>query len=209
MRYILRMLALFQLMIFSRKCFPLLNVTVDDSGQDPFTGSTIQYTPGWNYGSNCTVCTARPHSTDAYCGTWHDSTSGGNTAETKPPHYATFEFIGSCVLVWVKCHTPYASTAGSAVYVYGLLSTSKSEPADIQFFLDGEFSSTFENTPPGGNPDVYVPNSLTYANNTIKQGLHVLTIQNGRIGGSVSLMLLDYVIYTTYVHSCITWRLVT
>lgn len=65
----------------------LVNVTVDDQGTDPRTGSAIVYTPEGtlSVGQQCAGCSTQPDLSQAYQGTWHDATS----IET-----ATFTFTG-------------------------------------------------------------------------------------------------------------------
>ncbi len=54
----------------------LVNVTVDDAGTDPNTGSTFVYTPAdrWNYGPDCSACTAKPDASLVLDSSWHDAT---------------------------------------------------------------------------------------------------------------------------------------
>lgn len=64
----------------------------------------------------------------------------------------------------------------------------------MTFFIDGDIAGTYSWTPTGAtNYDYNVP---VYANNSVQPGIHSFTLQNGHIGGSRSLALLDYVIYS-------------
>jgi hypothetical protein len=49
-------------LIFSKCALAaLVNVTIDDTFGDPKTGAQVTYFPdGWNNGTNCSECTARP-----------------------------------------------------------------------------------------------------------------------------------------------------
>ncbi|THG97553.1 hypothetical protein EW026_g4468 [Hermanssonia centrifuga] len=70
---------------------------------------------------------------------------------------------------------------------------------DIFFYIDDHMVGIFKDSPPA-NPDggiVYDYNVVLYANPSISQpGSHNFTLQNGQIGGSSSLILFDYIIYT-------------
>ncbi len=91
---------------------------------------------------------------------------------------------------------------GSAFYVYGILSESTSDPgsiADIVFLIDGQPIGKFVYTPPG-IAGGYSFNVLLYGNDTIPQGQHTFTIQNGEVGGLGSLILLDYIVYSRCVN---------
>lgn len=95
-------------------------------------------------------------------------------------------------------------STGSAVYVFGILSYSITDPAsssDISFYIDGDPAGSFQFTPTG--QPTYSYNAILYANASLQYANHTLSLQNGRFGGGLSLILLDYIIYSTYVHrSC-------
>lgn len=61
------------------------NITIDDQDGDPTNGEKIVYTPGasWNIGQDCSGCHLKPPETDAFDGTWMDSTYW-NTSDTNP-----------------------------------------------------------------------------------------------------------------------------
>jgi hypothetical protein len=87
---------------------------------------------------------------------------------------------------------------GSAVYIYGILSHSKTYPVsqvDLYFFIDGVQVGTFNMAPDGDS--TYSYNQLLYANSSMVYASHAITLQNGRVGGPISLTLLDYLIYST------------
>lgn len=86
------------------------------------------------------------------------------------------------------------------MYVYGILSHSTIGPtstADVLFYIDDELNGTFAATP-NGTP-TYTYDVLLYAADSLTHAAHTLTLQNGQVGGSVSLVLLDYIVYSTYV----------
>ncbi|THG99433.1 hypothetical protein EW026_g2910 [Hermanssonia centrifuga] len=169
------------------RCLRFVNVTVDDTNPDPFTGAVFDYSPsGWSFGPSCDVCKAKPDQTKTYDGTWHDATYDPTFDPSEP---------GKSVV-----QTASLQYNGSAFYVYGILSESTSDPgsiANIVFLIDGQPIGKFVYTPPGITGG-YIFNVLLYGNDTIPQGQHTFTIQNGEPGGSPSesLILLDYIIYT-------------
>lgn len=194
-------LLLVQLALFAQQCFALSNVTVDDSGTDPITGAAIQYTSGWNIGPECRGCQAQPDRARAYNGTWHDATYDKAVPGNSIPHNATFRFTGMVVACCSLRGGPdRKAPTGSAVYVYGIVSHSSTFPvsdADIHFYIDGELSGALEFTPTGENE--YTFDVPLYANDSLEYALHVVTLQDGRIGGNSSLVLLDYIVYSTCV----------
>jgi hypothetical protein len=64
--------------------------------------------------------------------------------------------------------------------------------SDMSFFIDsipaGVFASPLPNTLQYG--------ALVFVNESLTPGNHTLVIQNGRLGGSRSLMMLDYIVYS-------------
>lgn len=70
----------------------LQNVTVDDA---VLTGAVVpQYLPSassWNVGNNCSTCLAKPDPSQAYNGTWHDTTFSPGTAVSQT---VEFTFTG-------------------------------------------------------------------------------------------------------------------
>ncbi|THG99434.1 hypothetical protein EW026_g2911 [Hermanssonia centrifuga] len=127
----------------------LVNITVDDTNPDPLTGAVFDYSPL------------------AYDGTWHDATYDPTFDPSNP---------GKSV-----AQTASLQYNGSAFYVYGILSESTSDPgsiADIVFLIDGQPIGKFVYTPPG-IAGGYSFNVLLYGNDTIPQGQHTFTIQNG------------------------------
>lgn len=64
----------------------------------------------------------------------------------------------------------------------------------MSFFIDGQPVGAFFKVPPG--VDGYDYNVSVYSNTSLTPGLHTLIIQNGRINGNQSLLLLDSVVYT-------------
>ena len=92
-------LAWVQLLLLEATTFAkLVNVTVDDAGEDPTTHASIQYigaSPGaWNDGSACDDCRAVLDSQKVYNGTWHDATYDHTKPDLDVPQNATFSFTG-------------------------------------------------------------------------------------------------------------------
>ena len=63
--------------------------------------------------------------------------------------------------------------------------------------MDGNQLGTFISAPNGTSP-VYAYNTLLWSTDSLSQGEHELIIRNGHDGGPVSLLLLDYIMDTTY-----------
>lgn len=162
----------------------LVNVTVDDDGQDPMTGSLIQYGPpgAWSFGQNCTKCLAKPDPSQIYNGTWHDGTylpNSSNPSDVSGVLTATFQFSGTALYVY--CILVYA---GSSIAF----------PSDMAFTLDGHDVGIYLQ-PPSGTA-TYEYNVPVYVNTSIPNGLHTFTLKNGRDDGQGSVALVDYFIYT-------------
>ena len=64
--------------------------------------------------------------------------------------------------------------------------------ADYHIFIDGVQSGTYSWKAPGGSGYDY--NVLYYANSSLPYTSHSLTLQNGKVGGHVSLCMFDYFI---------------
>lgn len=81
--------------------------------------------------------------------------------------------------------------------MYGIQSDSKSTPstADVFFFIDEKLYGTYTYTPGGTSNFTY--DVLLFSVDSIPPKIHALRIENGRQNGGVSLLLLDYLVYTT------------
>ena len=92
---------------------------------------------------------------------------------------------------------------GTAIYVYGVLAQTDAFPrswADLLFFIDGRATGSFQYSPPDPPvPHKYIYGSLLWYNDSLAYGQHTFTLQNGVPGGSVSLILFDFVVYTRLV----------
>ena len=62
------------------------------------------------------------------------------------------------------------------------------------FTIDGNTVGSFALAPT--NQTTYDYNVLVYSNTGLSSGSHTFTLQNGRVGGAKSLVLLDYIVYT-------------
>ncbi|KAF9445377.1 hypothetical protein P691DRAFT_805740 [Macrolepiota fuliginosa MF-IS2] len=162
--------------LFSPVNLALVNVTVDDSGQDPVTNRTIIYGPGWSGGQNCDTCSVTSigglDPGETYQRSWHDSSYLGDS-----PHFATFVFYGF------------------AIYVFGILANNKGSwvpNIDLQFYIDGRLMSTFQQS----LPDQLAYNVSYFGIKDLTNGEHLLTIFNGEVGKNQSLALIDYLVYS-------------
>ncbi|KIP04305.1 hypothetical protein PHLGIDRAFT_201552 [Phlebiopsis gigantea 11061_1 CR5-6] len=160
----------------------LSNHTVDDGGADSFTGAMISYSnyTEWNFGPRCVACIAHLDPEKVHNHTWHDATYDGSEDIFSLPQNATFKFTGS------------------ALYVYGVISNTVditgTSNTGISFFIDNESVGQFSHFSDGSN--AYKYHVLLYANTSLPHKEHCFKLQNGHIGGSASLILLDYIIYS-------------
>ncbi|THH30166.1 hypothetical protein EUX98_g3998 [Antrodiella citrinella] len=156
----------------------LVNITVDDSGADPSNGARIMYAPSsaWSFGQDCTACTARPDPEEAFMETWHDGTFNPQPGSNDDPNMVL----------------------RSAIYVFCILAHTFSSPdgnSDMTFLIDGQPVGAFSQSPTGAtNYDFNVP---VYTNTSIPFGIHTFTLWNGHVNEAKSLVLLDYLIYST------------
>ena len=163
----------------------LVNVTVDDQFGDPTTGLVPDYFPNnetWHIGSpneQCPACRIQPSTLDLnqiHDQTWHDGTS-------YPPD--TFPTIT-------------VHFTGSAVYVFNILPNALPNQTDtyahISFSIDGEDPATFVHTSDRSPTILY--NHLVYYNAELPHGPHTLVM--AAAGSTSSLILFDYLLYTTY-----------
>ena len=196
---------------FSPATAHLVNVTVDDDGADPLTGERITYfTNTWVQGAQCPLCWAQPNASQTYSGTWHDATyrPGATEANEVDTQTAQFNFTGAfdgrLLPVQTSLRSP-APNAGTAVYVYGILSLSvhsgPSGPADIIFTIDGGTTRPVEvfSFTPNGPEGQYSYDTLLWYTDHLPNGQHSFRLQNGIPNRRDSLILLDYIIYTRSV----------
>ncbi|KAM5539236.1 hypothetical protein V8D89_007109 [Ganoderma adspersum] len=169
---------------FSYQQFPrLVNVSVDDQHGDLTTGLVPEYLPSdgtvWHVGSpteDCPTCNIKPSTLDLdqiYDQTWHD----GTNYPPGPPATITVQFTGS------------------AVYVFNILPNTLIDTdtyTNISFSIDGEDAASFIHTPNSRSTILY--NQLVYQNATLQHGLHTLVMS---AAGNSSLILFDYLLYTT------------
>ena len=135
---------------------------------------------GWNQGSECSGCALHPGVVDvsqAFDGTWHDSTYHPDG----PERLISLTFTGV------------------AVYVYHIvpnhISNEQFTSTNLSFFLDGEHVGQFIHEP--ANTSTIAYGVLVYVNPTLPDTEHQLNISSG--GLNASLVLFDYVVYTSNV----------
>ena len=179
----------------------LVNVTVDDTDPDPLTGNIVLYSPEgrWNVGNSCTSCLVTLDPAETLNETWHEAVFDPATSGTDEVQTASLLFNGEqCgTLFGLRIHN-FDYDIGSAIYVYGILSQSLTNPdgaANLSFFIDGQLAGTFDYIPPG-NSNNYTYNAMLWANNSIAPGSHTFSLQNGYSNRSSSLVMLDYIVYS-------------
>ncbi|KAF5377227.1 hypothetical protein D9615_006346 [Tricholomella constricta] len=165
----------------------LQNITIDDTVADPLSGQKIIYQPtgAWNSGADCIRCTARPDESEAFNGTWHDSTFNSLPGSNDYPNTVI---------------SASAAFNGTAVYVVCILARTTSGPtgnSDMTFLIDGDIVGTFVKPAPGTTGFDY--NVTVYSNTSLAPGTHTITVQNGHVNGPKSLVILDRIVYTTNI----------
>lgn len=85
------------------------------------------------------------------------------------------------------------------MYVYGVLSHLKGAPSagdsSVFFYMDDQSISNFTFKPDGVGSFTY--NVLLLSVDNLTYASHHLVFENGYIGGPTSLLLFDYLVYTT------------
>ncbi|KAL0955677.1 hypothetical protein HGRIS_001901 [Hohenbuehelia grisea] len=170
---IISFLALFLLFGTWQALAETFNVTVDDTFGDDIAGRIVYSSDIWNDGRDCAGCGSKPNQSEVHRGTWTDSSFDGSR-ETVVQN-ATLRFNGS------------------AVYVYCIIDVMGN--ADMVFFIDGQSVGEFVK-PPTNSSRRYQYNVPVYVNKTLSNEPHTVTVQNGRVGGGVSTILLDYIVYS-------------
>ncbi|KAI0325589.1 hypothetical protein GY45DRAFT_1374616 [Cubamyces sp. BRFM 1775] len=163
-----------------------VNRTIDDQKGDSVTGVPPLFLPTdlWNIGQTCTSCSIRAgHPIDpgqVFDGTWHDAT-----------HYGSNDSDRSVQVSFI----------GHAVYVYhivvNILVPNTYTTTDLTFYIDSEYVGDYTHDPTSNTstPSVFY-HQLVYSNDSLAQGEH--TFQIIASGNSISLILFDYIIYTTF-----------
>lgn len=99
----------------------------------------------------------------------------------------------------IRADTNYQAVLGSAIYAYGLLSNkegnSPTGTSQFKFFIDNEVHGQFDHIPDGTSGFTY--NALLCSIDKLPHGFHEFKINNGVSGGIDSLLLFDYLVYTT------------
>ena len=171
------------------------NVTVDDAA---LTGPvTITYLPSpsnWSQGNNCSGCIAKPDPSQAYNGTWHDTTYIPNSAVYQA---FQFNFTGTFldpVSLFLDLITLF--TIGSGLYIFFILAntvTGARMSTSVNFILDGVPASSFTHN--ATTSTSYEYNQTVFANSSIPNGLHTMKVEP--VNNSVNVLILfDYLIYT-------------
>ncbi|RDX42949.1 hypothetical protein OH76DRAFT_1248839 [Lentinus brumalis] len=157
-----------------------VNVTIDDEDGDASTGWKPQYLPSsaWAQGSTCSSCLITRHTDPfrAFDETWHDSTYHPG----QPQRVVQISFNGS------------------AVYVYNLVANNipgTTTFTNLTFILDGTEVGQYSHFPQNNAASTILYRTVVYQNDSLAQAPHTLSIEAG--GPTDSLVLFDYVIYTT------------
>ncbi|KLO13077.1 hypothetical protein SCHPADRAFT_381861 [Schizopora paradoxa] len=172
----------------------LVNVSIDDSSSDPFTGGRIMYGKtndltigdGWNainLNQNCSNCAAQPSLAQVFGQTYHESSIALNGENIG---FALFSFTGVAIYVMgiIVTNTPAttASLNGSRIF----------------FQVDGVDQGSFIFDASLGPKTTYSYNTTLFAKEDLLNGPHNVTMMCG--DGNTSrdaVCLLDRFIYTS------------
>ncbi|OSD00907.1 hypothetical protein PYCCODRAFT_649823 [Trametes coccinea BRFM310] len=148
-----------------------LDIRIDDSN------ATISYSPAdqWSQGFTCSGCTIHSDASQAFEGTWHDTTY---IPQRSDPMTITFSFIGTAIQVF-NILPPVVSAAPTT-------------HTDLIFILDSEVVNSFKADPASGADFRY--NVQVFRQDDLENIEHTLTIQT--TSGIESVVLFDYLIYT-------------
>ena len=156
------------------------NVTIDDELGDEMTGLSPVYFPeeDWELGPLCTSCPINFFETSLdlsqiYLSTWHEATHQAGEGKT----------------------TITMSFTGTAVYVYHIVVNSIPDVTTLtrlSFVLDGAVVGQYHHTPDASGTILY--NVPVFVSTGLANTGHTLVIRGV---GSESLLLFDYVMYTS------------
>ncbi|KAH9886726.1 hypothetical protein C8Q73DRAFT_795208 [Cubamyces lactineus] len=162
-----------------------VNRTVDDQKGDSTTGVAPLFLPTdlWNIGQTCTSCVIRAGSPidpgQVFDGTWHDATHYG---DDDPDRIIQVSFTGHAVYVY---HT-----------IINTLVSRASTRTNLTFLVDSEYVGNYLHSPTSSdNTPAVLYQMLVYSNDALEQGDHTLQIVAS--GNTTTLILFDYIIYTT------------
>ena len=79
--------------------------------------------------------------------------------------------------------------------MYGVISNNAADTTEVSIYIDGQLYGSYSHTPTGAGGLVY--HVLLYGSDSIPNGKHSFALQNGHAGGTPSLVLFDYLQYTT------------
>ncbi|KAI0331375.1 hypothetical protein GY45DRAFT_1322422 [Cubamyces sp. BRFM 1775] len=165
-----------------------VNRTIDDQHGDSSSGAAPLFLPdgAWNIGQTCTACAFRVNNpinvSEVFDGTWHDAMHIGAT--DPDPVTVQVNFTG---------HAVYVYHVVVNYLTYGIVTST-----NLAFYIDNESVGFYTHVPTGtkseNNPPIFykVP---VYTNDSLVEGDHTLMISAS--GDMETLMLFDYVVYTT------------
>ena len=169
-------LALFSMSVNSHPS----NFTIDDEFGDETNGLMPIYSPveDWDQGLTCISCDVNPFEvpldmSQIFQSTWHEATHRGRGDGTN----ITVSFTGNAVYV-------YHIVANTIPYVNTL--------TRLSFVLDGKKVGEYNHTPDSSSRILY--NVPVFASTELETTGHTLVIRGG---GLASLLLFDYVVYTS------------
>ncbi|KAH9930925.1 uncharacterized protein B0H18DRAFT_1102885 [Fomitopsis serialis] len=155
-----------------------INRTIDDQYGDSSTGIQPSYSSNWNFGPECSICALHPSASDAFDGTWHDTTSNA-TDPTQP--YVTLDFTGTDI--WVYCIIVNSASAADIVTF-----------TNVTFELDGAVAGSYAHEP-DATASQYVYNVSVFSQTGLSNTEHKLVMSTVQ-GSQSSALLFDWAMYT-------------
>ena len=155
----------------------LVNRTVDNKNGDEVTHVMPSYGGEWEEGDTCSSCRINSKNVNvsrAFDGTWHDATYNPG----QPERVISFVFDGTAVYAFaiLANHVPSTTTF-----------------TNLTFHIDGMSVGSFTHWPDSSTDILY--NVSVFNQSNLPSSLHEFEIHMG--GSTASLMLFDYIVYTT------------
>lgn len=171
-----------------------VNVTIDDQTGDAITGLLPTYNPSiaWNQGAGCDFCSAKPNTSDAFNGTWHDATYSPGVY---PEQFdVTLQFNGTSPSMWIHSLVSRllegSCFVGTAIWMFNILD--QRTLTALNFTLDGEDAGSF--VWDNASSFQFLYNQAVFGREGLQFGPHTLVA--AVTTNNSSLILFDYAIYT-------------
>ena len=177
-------------------------VTIDDTYGDSTTGVLPIYSLDWNVGQDCPACAIIPDASQAFMGSWHDTTS--NNPVDSVPHRVNLTFKGVPGCTHLHSADSLIAQLGTAIWVYCILANFEKRGittyTNASFELDGSPEDTYSHDPDGPTDD-FKYNVTVYSKTGLSDAEHTLVMTAGQ-GTNASLLLFDWALYMQVIFQC-------